>query len=103
MKTYVSHGLASAFGDVGPLRAHRDRCLRCQADDARLRTLARDLAAIGTETTPAPEWLVDAVMGDLDRTSRVRGTTALVTGLVAGFVAAATAVIVAVRHRARTA
>ena len=49
----------------GRLAAHRERCLRCQADKARRRSLDRELAALGAEVAPAPATLHAAVMARL--------------------------------------
>jgi hypothetical protein len=49
----------------GRLAAHRESCLRCRADDARRRSLARELAALGAEVAPAPDTLQAAVMARL--------------------------------------
>ena len=39
------------------LAAHRERCLRCRAADARRHKLEIDLAARGAEVVPAPPTL----------------------------------------------
>jgi len=46
----------------GRLAVHRERCLRCRADDARRRSLERELAALGAEVAPAPPALHASVM-----------------------------------------
>jgi hypothetical protein len=93
----VVAALPSDFGGV--LDVHRRTCLRCQADEARRRTLARELAeAVGRPVT-APSWFVEAVMADLEYTERNRRTAALVSGLVAGAAAVAAASIAVVARR----
>ena len=97
----MSHAIvASLPADVGGvLEAHRRRCLRCQADEARRRSLARELAeAVGQRVT-APSWFVDAVMADIEHTRRRRRTAALVSGAVAGTAAITAAAIAFVAHR----
>ena len=47
---------------TGRLAAHREGCLRCRADDARRRSLDRELAALGAEVVPAPPSLHASVM-----------------------------------------
>jgi hypothetical protein len=83
----------------GVVDAHRRRCLRCQADDARRRSLARELAEAVGHSVAAPSWFVDAVMADIDHTQRRRRTAALVSGAVAGTAAITAAAIAFVAHR----
>jgi anti-sigma factor RsiW len=47
------------------LEAHREQCLRCQADVARSTGMSRDLSSIGHETLVAPEGLATTVMSRL--------------------------------------
>lgn len=44
---------------------HIDRCLRCQAEAVRYRTLSRQLAAMRTQLSPAPPALMSGVMDSL--------------------------------------
>lgn len=44
------------------LRRHRDRCLRCQADDARVVGVTRRLSTLGGEVVPAPQGLASDVI-----------------------------------------
>jgi hypothetical protein len=47
------------------LSRHRDRCLRCQADDARVSGVTRQLSTLGGEVVKAPEGLASTVMTSL--------------------------------------
>jgi hypothetical protein len=47
------------------LEAHRETCLRCQADVARSSGMSRDLSSIGDETLTAPDGLATTVMSRL--------------------------------------
>jgi len=47
------------------LEAHRDQCLRCQADVARSSGVARELSSLGGATLRAPEGLASVVMSRL--------------------------------------
>ena len=47
------------------LEAHREQCLRCQADAVRSTGMSRDLSSIGQETLVAPEGLATTVMSRL--------------------------------------
>jgi hypothetical protein len=44
------------------LRRHRERCLRCQADDARTVGVSRRLSTLGGEVMSAPAGLASDVM-----------------------------------------
>ena len=46
-------------------RAHARSCLRCQAGDARVRGLRRELRGLGSEILPAPPYLAASVMARL--------------------------------------
>jgi hypothetical protein len=58
--------LIAAIPDGMPLnrvlRRHRDRCLRCQADDARVTGVSRQLSTLGEEVVKAPEGLASDVI-----------------------------------------
>ncbi|MBI5158310.1 MAG: hypothetical protein HZA58_09940 [Acidimicrobiia bacterium] len=58
--------LIAAIPDGMPLnrvlRRHRDRCLRCQADDARVTGVSRQLSTLGEEVVKAPEGLASHVI-----------------------------------------
>jgi len=79
----------------GRLAGHRESCLRCRAHDARRRSLARELAALGAEVAPAPDTLQAAVMARLGPQDAVDPRRALAARAVARHAAAA-AVAVAV-------
>ena len=61
--------IANAIPDVSRLAAlfdgHREHCLRCQADAARLRGVSRDLGGLEGEMLPAPGGLHTQVMATL--------------------------------------
>ncbi len=44
------------------LRRHREHCLRCQVDDARIVGVSRRLSHLGDELVPAPQGLASAVI-----------------------------------------
>ena len=44
------------------LNRHRDRCLRCQADDARVTGVSRQLSTLGDEVVKAPAGLASTVI-----------------------------------------
>ena len=44
------------------LSRHRDRCLRCQADDARVTGVSRQLSTLGDEVVRAPAGLASTVI-----------------------------------------
>jgi hypothetical protein len=44
------------------LSRHRDRCLRCQADDARVTGVSRQLSTLGDEVVKAPAGLASTVI-----------------------------------------
>lgn len=58
--------LIAAIPDDMPLNRvlnrHRDRCLRCQADDARVTGVSRQLSTLGEEVVRAPEGLASDVI-----------------------------------------
>lgn len=58
--------LIAAIPDDMPLNRvlarHRDHCLRCQADDARISGVSRELSTLGGETLRAPAGLATTVM-----------------------------------------
>ncbi|MEK7251909.1 MAG: hypothetical protein AAB198_01460 [Actinomycetota bacterium] len=58
--------LIAAIPDGTPLNRvlskHRDRCLRCQADDARVNGVTRQLSTLGDEVVVAPAGLASTVM-----------------------------------------
>lgn len=96
--------LIAAIPDDTPLnrvlRKHRDRCLRCQADDARVSGVSRDLSSLGEETFRAPEGLATNVMTRLGAQDGSDPRRPLVTRLVVrwattGIVLIASAVAVA--------
>lgn len=60
---YVLDGAALSETD----RHHLDHCLRCQAEVAGYRTLARALEAFGHTSADAPPWLVARIMTQLGR------------------------------------
>ena len=47
------------------LEAHREQCLRCQADVARSTGVSRELLSMGDETMRAPDGLATTVMSRL--------------------------------------
>lgn len=47
------------------LEAHREQCLRCQADTARSAGVSRELSTMGGETLRAPDGLATVVMSRL--------------------------------------
>ena len=66
----VADDLAAAAGGTGVLapsvRAHVDRCLRCQAEAAQYRKLSRALRSLADEVSLTPPGLVDDVLVALD-------------------------------------
>jgi len=66
----VADELAAAAGGTGVLtpavRRHVDRCLRCQAEAAQHRKLARALQSLGQDTLVPPGELIDEVLLTLD-------------------------------------
>jgi hypothetical protein len=89
--------LIAAIPDDMPLnrvlRRHRDRCLRCQADDARVTGVTRDLSALGGETFKAPEGLATNVMTSLGSQDGSDPRRPLVNRLIIRWAAAGLAVI----------
>jgi hypothetical protein len=71
------------------LSAHREQCLRCQAEAARRHSLARDLTALGAEVVPAPSTLHTAVMARLGPQDAANPRRTLITRAIARYVAAA--------------
>lgn len=69
--TTIACRLANAVPDNGLLSKlfdrHRDACLRCQAEAARLRTVARDLGGLEGEVYRAPGGLHTEVMATLPK------------------------------------
>lgn len=63
--------LITAIPDGMPLNRvlsrHRERCLRCQADDARVTGVTRELSTLGQEVVPAPAGLATTVITRLPR------------------------------------
>ena len=64
--TELTCRLIAAIPDDMPLNRvlsrHRDRCLRCQADDARVTGVSRQLSTLGDEVVPAPAGLASTVI-----------------------------------------
>ncbi|OFW62241.1 MAG: hypothetical protein A2135_01000 [Actinobacteria bacterium RBG_16_67_15] len=88
------------------LRRHRDRCLRCQADDARVVGVTRRLSTLGGEVVPAPEGLASHVitrLGPQDGSDPRRPivTRVIVRWAATGLVLLATAVAVGAALAAR--
>jgi hypothetical protein len=86
-----------------PVRRHRARCLRCQADAVRTRGLLRDLASLRDELLVAPPGLHAAVMARLDPPGSVPSRVRTAVTATAGTVVAAAAIaggLVLRRHRA---
>lgn len=65
---------------------HRETCLVCQADAARLRGVSRDLGGLEGETVPAPGGLHTQVMATLPRQDASDPRRPLVVRLVARWV-----------------
>lgn len=109
----VADELAAAAGGTGVLtptvRRHVDRCLRCQAEAAQHRKLARALHALGQDPVAPPAGLVDDVLlalDEADHEARVLGhlrhhRAAYLGGLAAGVasVAGVAGAIVLARSR----
>ena len=66
----VADDLAAAAGGTGVLspsvRAHVERCLRCQAEAAQYRKLARALRSLADDVAVAPRGLEEDVLLALD-------------------------------------
>jgi len=73
----------------GRLAAHRESCRRCRADDARRRSLERELAALGAELAPAPPALHASVMARIGLQDSADPRRALAARAVARHAAAA--------------
>ena len=109
----VADELAAAAGGTGVLtpavRRHVDRCLRCQAEAAQHRKLARALTGLGQDVLAPPPGLTDEVLlalDEADREARVlehlrHHRTAYLGGLAAGVasVAGVAGAIVLARSR----
>ena len=105
--------LAAAAGGTGVLtpavRRHVDRCLRCQAEAAQHRKLARALEGLGQDVLVPPPGLDDEVLLALDRADAEAGVlehlrhhrAAYLGGLAAGVasVAGVAGAIVLARSR----
>ncbi len=83
----------------GPLAAHLDSCLVCQAESVRYRRLQRSLAKLASDTESAPADLARAVEARLDGSlvppaDPVYGRAARVAAGVGAAVAAAGTVVV---------
>jgi anti-sigma factor RsiW len=65
---------------------HRETCLRCQADVARLRGVSRDLSVLEDEVVPAPGGLHTQVMATLPEQDAADPRRPLVVRLVARWV-----------------
>lgn len=83
--------LSSWLPDSTPLLSsvfdrHRERCLRCQADAARLRGVSRDLSVLEGELVHAPSGLHTSVMATLPRQDAADPRRPLVVRLVARWV-----------------
>lgn len=109
----VADELAAAAGGTGVLtpavRRHVDRCLRCQAEAAQHRKLARALEGLGQDVLVPPPGLDDEVLLALDRADAEAGVlehlrhhrAAYLGGLAAGVasVAGVAGAIVLARSR----
>ena len=84
-------------------RHHLDTCLRCQAEAANYRVIARALRAMRDSPAGAPPGLVGRVMANLSRplADRRRGSNPVV--VVASVVVVAAAMALLGRHRLRPA
>ncbi|MDX1449358.1 MAG: hypothetical protein R3246_09900 [Acidimicrobiia bacterium] len=83
----------------GLVESHRDTCLRCQAEAARERGVAREVHTLGSETVRAPEAMQGRVMSRLGAQDSYDPRRPLVIKLVvrhAAAVLAATATVAAV-------
>ena len=81
------------------VESHRETCLRCQADAARDRGVAREVHTLGTETVRAPSAMQGRVMSRLGAQDAFDPRRPLVIRLVvrhAAAVLAATATVAAV-------
>ncbi|MGZ8755751.1 MAG: hypothetical protein ACXW15_11245 [Acidimicrobiia bacterium] len=80
---------------------HTDRCLRCQAEVASFRTIARTLHSMRNPEEPAPSGLVLRVMANLSRplAEGRRGPDRVV--VVASVMVVAAAMALLGRHRLR--
>ena len=67
---------------------HRETCLRCQADAARLRGVSRDLGVLEDEVVPAPGGLHTEVMATLPRQDAANPRRPQIIRLVARWAAA---------------
>ncbi len=110
----VADDLAAAAGGTAVLapsvRAHVEHCLRCQAEAAQYRKLARALRMLGDDVATVPVGLVDEVVSALDDADQARvlghlrhHRAAYLGGLaagVAGFAGVAGAIVLARSRRA---
>jgi anti-sigma factor RsiW len=71
------------------LSAHREQCLRCQAEAARWHRLVHDLAALGADVMPAPPTLQAGVLARLGPQDAANPRRALITRAIARYAAAA--------------
>jgi hypothetical protein len=109
--SWLSCRISNAIPDGSPLNGlfdgHRQRCLNCQADAARLRVVARDLGGLEGEILPAPGGLHTEVMATLPRQDASNPRRQLMIRVVARWATviavgvAALAVIVGYRIRRR--
>jgi len=90
--TAVAARLPSTDEVAGVLASHASSCLRCQAEQARYRSLLRALGSLPLESVRAPDDLVGSVVARLDESVDRRSSPAVVKTAVA---AAAGAVVVA--------
>lgn len=83
--------IANAVPDGGFLTrrfdGHRERCLHCQADAARLRGVSRDLGGLEGETLEAPGGLHTRVMATLPTQDAADPRRPLLMKVVARYVA----------------
>ena len=85
--------LSSWLPDTTPLLStvfdrHRETCLRCQADAARLRGVSRDLSVLEDEVVRAPSGLHTEVMATLPTQDAADPRRPLVMRIVARWVTA---------------
>ena len=80
----------------GVVESHRESCLRCQADAARHRGVAREVHALGHETVRAPEAMQGRVMSRLGAQDAFDPRRPLVIRLVIRHAAAILAAIATV-------
>ncbi len=83
----------------GPVARHVERCLRCQAEAARGRTLGRGLRALASERYVPSR---DLVAGFEDRVAPVPRSRRRVVPVVAAAAAVSMVVVVSLRRRVAT-